>query len=219
MRYELHIRNGGRKAISFQEGDEFVVDVYKGELIFFREKVPMKVVHAGFPFGTGTSKFQIKFQWKHEAAMITEEVEILAQIISSLTWFNVERISPDGSSKMVYRFVQGNGTRIKIDVKDHLVIDTLYGGILLRKDGALYTEGSPRIQEINLGSLYSFLDDEVFYTMQLISAISRVELLFSKEVRGVITYFCSPKISYSDCSDYSERDGTVVPFHSSSAAE
>lgn len=214
----MHIKDFGRKAISFQEGDEFVVDLHKGELVFLRDEEPMNVVHAGFPYGTGTTKIHIKFQWRNESAMIVQEVEELAQIISALTWYGVERVSPQGCTKVKYRFIEGDKTRIKIDVKDQLVIDTLYGGVLLRKGGALYTEGSPCVQEIKLGSLYSFLDDEVFYTMQLVSVISQVELIFSKEARGVITYYCCPKISYAGCSEPSERDGTVIPFRRSSAA-
>lgn len=214
MRYELHVRNSERKAISFLEGDEFVVDQHEGELCFFREGRPMTVVHAGFPYGTGTSKIQIKFQFRNNSAMIFQEVEELARIISALTWFNVERISPDGANKVRYRFVQADGSRMKVEVKDLLVIDTLYGGITLKKGGALYLEGSSRVEDIKLGTLYSFIYDEVFGSMQLISAITRQELIFSKEVRGVITYYCSQKISYENC--YEEE--VVTPYRRSSAA-
>lgn len=216
MRYDLYVRQGGR-AISFQERDEFVIDRYEGKLRFFRDGDPMNVVHAGFPYATGSSSMQIKFQFRDYSAMIDEEVERLAQIISALTWFDVERVSVQ-ENKIRYRFVKGDGTRVKVDVKDLLVIDTLYGGIELKKGGALYKEESSRVQTIVLGSLYSFLDDEVFGTMQLVAALARVEMVFSRQIGGIVMYYCAERISYGDCSDYPRKNGTVVSFDTSNAA-
>lgn len=174
----------------------------------------MRVVHAGFPIGTGSSSFQIKFEFRNDETIIEQEADELARIISALTWLDVKWVGFDSKGRPIYRFTQGDGTRIKVEVRDLISINLMNGDIILQKGGALYQEGSSSVIPVRLGSLYSFLDDEVFYTVQLISVLSRVELMYSKSVKGVVSYFCAKKILYANFDESSSQEGCA-----SSAAE
>lgn len=210
MRYELFIQQGGKKAISVLEGDEFVIDPKKGDLRFFRDGSPLHVVHAGFPQLTGSSSIQLKFQFRNDNAIIPQEADEYARLISGLTWYEARRIGTDAKGRFRYRMDQGVDERTKVSPKDRLSVNTFNGDVCLLKGAVLYREGSENVELIKLASVYSFVEDEIFGNIQLISILSRAEIFFWKVDRGIVFYNCTSKVSYRDYFE-EDQDEKIIP--------
>jgi hypothetical protein len=195
VRYELVIlQNGVRKPTKIQEGDEIEIDLKKGEVRFFRPSLSQSIYCVRFGCPIGVKGVLIKFPIDNHDALIQEEAEDLATLISALTWFIAEPLPMRSCSCLRYLFTEGSSrTRLNVKLKDVVEVNILTGSVDLYKAGGLYQAGSPHIKIEPLGFFYSFMHDEVAGIVELVSALTDTRLDLLDEKQGVVRFECVPK--------------------------
>lgn len=214
MRYELYVRNNGSLEVTrIQTGDNYCINTKTCELFFSRGGKPIHIAHVGVPIsGPGVL---IKFPVNDEVGLVQQEIDSLNVLLRSLTEFEVVQVKSNIKHLLCFEFGDKHSEKVVVKKFDRIDLNTGNGDIHLRKGGAIFRQpDSTAVVSIELGSFISFIFDEVFGIVQLISALTQSELELVDANQVVLQFYATTHIVHV-VKDMPERKQLEDAFASS----